>query len=116
MSKNGLGLGIGSGLIASLCCIGPAAVVLLGLGPLFGISGSCFHQYRLLFFALGFISLVLGSALWIKKKEGSCSLEETKKNKKFLAAAGIGMVLIYIFTIFVLVPYLHNFLPSQCAI
>lgn len=116
MSKNGFGLGIGSGLIASLCCIGPTVVVLLGLGPLFGISGSCFHQYRLLFFLLGLISLTLGSFLWIKKKDGKCNLEKTKKNKGFLLTAGIVMTLIYILTIFLIVPYLHQFVPGQCVI
>ena len=108
MTKEEAGLGVFSGLVASMCCIGPTVIVLLGLGPLFGITSLCFAQHRWIFASLGLAALGSGIYLWLRKKEGTCDIDTVKKNRKrIFVAIGIMLVTYALLMTFVL-PELHS--------
>ena len=105
--KEGVKDGAISGILASLCCIGPLVVVLFGLGSIsFALSIS---QYRPYFLGLGFLFMIGAIFLHLNKKSKTCgmnclSIEGIKKEKIFLISTILSMVVIYILAIYVLVP------------
>jgi len=112
------GLGFLSGLVASLCCLGPVAIILLGLGPIFGISGLCFKTYRPLFFAIGAFVLVVGLYLWLRKKEGTCDFRAVHNNQRKILLALAAMAVTYYLLLAIVVPHLHQGVlgNASCAI
>lgn len=91
-----------SGLVASLCCIGPLIFVILGL------SGAAFftkfEQYRLLFGAIALVLLTLGFFFVYREKEEcapgtSCAISPKRKklNRIILWIAAI-LVIAFIFS------------------
>ena len=88
-----------SAIVASLCCIGPVAVVLIGVGSIGAFS--VFETYRP--YLIGFTVIMLGLAFYLtyRKREvicedGSCKVERAGKWNKisvwgatFLAAVAI---------------------------
>lgn len=72
--KDGKWLGVTalvSAGVASLCCIGPAVSIALGLGSLGAFAA--FERYRLLF--MGLAAVVLGAAFYFtyRKSEAACA-------------------------------------------
>jgi copper chaperone CopZ len=74
-----------SAIVASLCCIGPVAVVLIGVGSIGAFS--VFETYRPYFVGLTVIMLGLAFYLTYRKREvtcedGSCKVEHAGKWNK----------------------------------
>ena len=97
--------GIISSLSASLCCLTPLVIVLLGLG---GISVALsFLRYRLYFLVLGFLFLGVATYIFLKRDYGKCNINAIKKEKSAIALSLILMIGIYvILTYFVIPPLL----------
>ncbi len=105
--KKGAKVGLVSGILASLCRIGPLVIVLFGLGTVsFALSIS---QYRPYFLGLGF-SLMIGTVLLHPgRKTKTCginyfSVKGLKNEKKFIVSVVLSMTTIYILALYVLVP------------
>lgn len=113
MTSRGLGIGILSGFTAALCCIGPAIIVLLGLGPLLGITGACFVRYRLTFVVAGVLVFILGIYLTLNRKEGTCNVKSVNRNKKMIILSLLVMVVVYLFLMFQVLPYLQQNFSSE---
>ncbi|MDO8670695.1 MAG: hypothetical protein Q7O66_04605 [Dehalococcoidia bacterium] len=71
--------GLGGGLIASICCVGPPLAILLGLSSASFLVAAT--SYSPLFYVLGGLLLV-GGLLYARRRQATvCSVEETKRNK-----------------------------------
>jgi len=80
-----------SALIASLCCLLPLAVILLGLGS--GAFMMVTIQYRYIFLPVGVIGLGTGYYLYFKEKQRcsgiGCTFVGRKTNLALLLAATV---------------------------
>ncbi len=105
--KKGVKTGFWSGILASLCCVGPLVIVLFGLGSVsFALSLS---QYRPYFLGLGFLFMIGAIFLHLNKKNKTCdincfSAEGLKREKKFIISVVVCMAVIYVFALYILVP------------
>jgi copper chaperone CopZ len=74
-------VGIVSAIIASICCIGPLALILLGLGGL-GL-GAFFSKFHWIFIGAGAVVLLVAWVLHFREKR-RCATEYCQmRNKKF---------------------------------
>lgn len=98
-------------LFASMCCLSPLILVLLGLGTVSfaaGLSDVLYGSYKWYFRAFGLI--LLGISLWFYfRKKGICSLDVAKKRRNeiintVLLALIVG-VIGYIVWLYVVVHY-----------
>jgi len=86
VQKTTLSVGsIATAIVASLCCIGPAAAALIGAGSL-GVF-SAFEEYRP--YLIGLTAILLGFAFYfayrkreVKCEDGSCKIERASKWNK----------------------------------
>ncbi|MFQ5759209.1 MAG: mercuric transporter MerT family protein [Candidatus Bathyarchaeia archaeon] len=98
-----IGIGVASGIVASLCCLGPAFIVLLGLSSL--SAALTLTQFQPYFLALSIISMA--GAVWVylrKKNQGHCDLHVVRRNKSFITVVVIVMVLFYVTALYVVMP------------
>lgn len=94
--------GIVSALLASLCCVTPLAVVLVGFGSL-SIALS-FLRYRPYFLALGIIFLSVATYIYLKRDYGKCNLFALKKAKYSIIGTFALMIFIYVGLTYFLIP------------
>lgn len=90
-------LGILSAAIASICCLGPVLLILLGLGSL-GI-GAAIGRYHWYFIAAALVLLTFAWAGYLKKKK-DCDLKVCKMENKNITLFTL-MISTLIVTIFV---------------
>lgn len=116
--KKGIKTGFWSGILASLCCVGPLVIVLFGLGSVsFALSLS---QYRPYFLGLGFLFMIGAIFLHLNKKNKTCdincfSVEGLKREKKFIISVVISMAIIYVFALYILVPAISPFIYGSLS-
>ncbi len=101
----GIFSGAVGGAIASLCCIGPLILTLLGLGVLFGLTGICLADFRLLFFGIAFVFILLSGFLHFRKGPKVCGIS-FKHKCTFILLALIAMSVVYLLLMWQLMPYL----------
>ncbi len=100
--------GLFSGGIASLCCLGPTILVLLGVAAIFGISALCYENYRPQFFLLGLFFLSITTFIYFRKKKiGTCDIT-SKEKTRYIAISVSFMVITYAILITYVVPYLQS--------
>jgi len=91
-------------LVASLCCIAPIVLVLLGISTLtFAISLTDLLdvQYRWLFILVAIIVFVIGLVIYFRKR-GICTLDQLKRRRnevinKVIITLVFGILTYYIF-------------------
>ena len=103
--RSGL-VGFSSAFIASLCCLLPLTVVLLGLGS--GAFMMVTMQYRYIFIPVGVVGVGLGYTLYFREKRRctsiGCALLGRKFNLTLLGLATLmlaGELLLVIFPAFI---------------
>ena len=97
---------------ASMCCLSPVIIVLLGLGTVsFGTSlaDTLYGEYKWAFRAAGLLLLIIALVLHFRKK-GVCTLDQAKRKKNeiintTLIALFAGVVG-YMFFLYVVVHYI----------
>ncbi len=94
--------GIASSLLASLCCVTPLVVVLIGVGSL-SIALS-FLRYRPYFLALGVTFFSVATYFYLKRDYGKCDLNSMKRAKYSIAGSFVLMILIYVGLTYFLIP------------
>ncbi len=91
-----------SAFIASLCCVLPLAVVLLGLGS--GAFMMYTMRYSYIFIPIGVIGVSLGYFFYFREKKKcnalSCRMAAGKFNLVMLVFSTIVVVMAIIFTVF----------------
>ena len=104
-SKNFIIRGITSSILASLCCVTPLVVVLIGIGSV-SVALS-FLRYRIYFLALGFVFLAAATYVFLKRDYGKCNLNVVRKERYPIMASAVLMIAIYVvLTYFVIPPLL----------
>lgn len=101
IANSSLKWGVGSALLASLCCIGPLALILLGVG---GASSALAIGYRKPYFlAFGLIVLGVGTYKLYKK---SCRGKRLNKNQQLVIFGSSFLIaaLLYYLLTFVVTP------------
>ncbi|MFQ5812194.1 MAG: hypothetical protein ACE5I2_03235 [Anaerolineae bacterium] len=87
--KGGAGTrwGLGGGLIASLCCLGPT------VAALFGLTGATFLfgmlKYRPYFLAAGAVFAVAGVGLALRRSRQTCDVAQHSRNQWLFPAAAL---------------------------
>lgn len=70
-------------IFASLCCLSPIVIVLLGLGSLSfagSLADNLYYNYRWLFRVIG-VLLLVASLVYYFRQKGICTLDQAKKQR-----------------------------------
>ncbi len=103
-------------LIASLCCLSPVILVLLGLstvGFATSLSDTFYGEYKWYFRLAGLLALGL-AYLYYLRRQGICTLDQAKRERNRIVN-GVLVTLIagivgYVFFLYVVVEYLGKWL------
>lgn len=100
-------------LLASLCCLSPIILLLIGVSTVSfasSLADTLYGDYKWAFRALGIITLL--GALWfyLRRTKGICTIDEAVRRRNeiinYLALTLIAGVLGYIFFLYVVVHYI----------
>ncbi len=100
-------------LIASLCCLSPVILVLLGISTVgFGASlaDSLYGTYKWYFRLAGILALAFALLFYFRRAQGICTIDDAKRRRNEIinttALVLIAGVLGYIFFLYVAVHYI----------
>jgi hypothetical protein len=103
--------------VASLCCLSPIVLVLLGISTVSfasSLSDIFYGTYKWWFRLAGFLTLVISLVYYFRRKRGICTIDDFKRRKNeiinFVALSVVVFVLSYIIFLYVIVHYLGAFL------
>ncbi len=103
-------------VIASLCCLSPVILVLLGLstvGFATSLADTFYGDYKWYFRLVGFLALVL-AYIYHLKRQGICTLDQAKRERNRiingLLITLIAGVVGYLFFLYVVVEYIGKWL------
>jgi len=99
--------------IASLCCLSPVILVLLGLGTVSfasSLADTLYGDYKWYFRAVGLVALLVALVVYFRRSKGICTIDEAKRRRNeiinIVALTVIGGVIGYVFFLYVVVHYL----------
>ena len=103
-------------LFASLCCLSPVVLFMLGLvsAAVAGDLADIFYgRYKWVFRSIGLIALIVAYVVYLRGR-GICTFDEAKKKRteiinKFLLLLAAGII-VYTFFLYVVVHYIGVFL------
>lgn len=100
-------------VLASLCCLSPVILVLLGISTVsFGssLADTLYGDYKWYFRGLGLVALLGSLYFYFTRQKGICTIDEAKRRRNeiinFLALTLIAGVAGYFFFLYVIVHYL----------
>lgn len=103
--------------VASLCCLSPIILVLLGISTVSfasSLSDIFYGTYKWWFRLAGFLTLVISLVYYFRRKRGICTIDDVKRRKNeiinFVALSVVVFVLSYIIFLYVIVHYVGAFL------
>ena len=107
--KKPIKIGLWAGFIASLCCIGPLILIVLGIGG--ASTALAIGKQSPYFLALGILILVAGLGLYYFRKNKKCNECDTerlswKKIVTIIILACVSFLVVYYVLLYVLVPWL----------
>jgi hypothetical protein len=104
-------------LLASLCCLSPIILVLLGVTTVSFASSFTdvlYGEYKWYFRIVGLLTLALSLTFYFRREKGICTIDEVKKRRNEIintvALSVIAGVLGYIFFLYAVVHYWGVFL------
>ncbi len=104
-------------VIASLCCLSPVILILLGVGTVSfasSLADTLYGTYKWYFRGAGLIALILALIFYFRRTKGICTIDEMKRRRNeilnIVALTVITCVLGYIFFLYVVVHYIGVFL------
>jgi len=99
-------------IVASLCCLSPVILVLLGVGTVSfasSLADTLYGDYKWIFRGVGLIALLLSLYYYLTRTKGICTVDEAKKRRNeiinYLTITIIAGVVGYIFFLYVVVHY-----------
>ncbi len=99
--------------VASLCCLSPIILVLLGLSSVSfasSLSGILYGEYKWVFRLVGLLLLALSVVYYLRRTKGICTLDEAKKWRaeviNIISFSLIAGILGYLFFLYIVVHYL----------
>lgn len=100
-------------VIASLCCLSPVILVLLGVSTVSfasSLADTLYGDYKWLFRGVGLLALLGSLYYYLSRKKGICTIDEAKRRRNeiinYLALTLIAGVFGYLFFLYVVVHYL----------
>lgn len=104
-------------VLASLCCLSPVILVLLGVSTVSfasSLADTLYGDYKWVFRAVGLVSLLGALAFYLRRAKGICTIDDVKKCRNeiinYVAITVIAGVLGYLFFLYVVVHYIGVFL------
>lgn len=100
-------------VLASLCCLSPVILVLLGVSSVSfasSLGDTLYGDYKWVFRAVGLIALFGSLAYYLYRQKGVCTLDQVKRRRNeiinYVALTLIAGVLGYLFFLYVVVHYI----------
>lgn len=100
-------------VIASLCCLSPIIIVLLGLGTVSfasSLADTLYGDYKWAFRIVGLLLIAASLVYYFYKKKGICTFDQVKRRRNEIintvVIALIVSVLGYLFFLYVVVHYI----------
>lgn len=104
-------------VIASLCCLSPVILVLVGAGTLSfasSLADTFYGEYKWYFRIAGLLALFSALLVYLRRTKGICTIDEAKRRRNeiinIVALALIAGVIGYVFFLYVVVHYIGVFL------
>ena len=104
-------------IFASLCCLSPVILVLLGLSTVSfasSLADTLYGDYKWYFRGAGLVLLAIALVYYFRRAKGICTIDEAKKRRNeiinIVAISLITAILGYIFFLYVVVHYIGVFL------
>jgi hypothetical protein len=104
-------------IFASLCCLSPVILVLLGLSTVSfasSLADTLYGEYKWYFRGVGLALLAIALVYYFRRTKGICTLDQVKKRRNeiinIVAISFIVAILGYIFFLYVVVHYVGVFL------
>ncbi len=104
-------------VVASLCCLSPVIIVLLGVGTV-GVASSLadtlYGDYKWIFRSVGLLALVISLVMYLRRAKGVCTFDQVKKRRNEIINLVVVSLTIavagYFFFLYVVVHYVGVFL------
>lgn len=104
-------------IIASLCCLSPIILVLLGIGTVSfasSLADTLYGDYKWIFRGVGLLALSISVFFYLRRTKGICTADEAKRKRNevinTVAISIIAGVLGYLFFLYVVLHYAGVFL------
>ena len=104
-------------VFASLCCLSPVILVLLGLSTVSfasSLADTLYGDYAWYFRGAGLVLLTIALIYYFRRKKGICTIDEVKRRRNeiinIVAITLIVSILGYLFFLYVVVHYVGVFL------
>lgn len=104
-------------MVASLCCLSPVILVLLGISSVSfasSLADTFYGEYKWVFRAVGILTLVGSLVYYFRRTKGICTVDEVRRRRNeiinIVALSIIVSVLGYLFFLYVVVHYVGVFL------
>ena len=102
---------------ASMCCLSPVILVLLGVSTVSfasSLSDTLYGEYKWAFRGVGLLALIFAISMYLRRVKGICTFDEVKRRRNeiinIVAMTLIAGVVGYIFFLYVVVHYIGVFL------
>jgi hypothetical protein len=99
-------------VLASLCCLSPIILVLLGVSTVSfasSLADTFYGEYKWVFRAVGLLALLFSLALYLRRTKGVCTIDDVVRRRNeilnYVALTVIVGVASYIFFLYVVVHY-----------
>lgn len=100
-------------VLASLCCLTPVILVLLGISSVSfasSLANTFYGDYKWIFRSIGLVTLLGSLGYYLYRQKGICTLDQAKRRRNeiinYLALTTIVGVIGYLFFLYVVVHYL----------
>ena len=100
-------------VLASLCCLSPVILVLLGVSSVSfasSLADTFYGEYKWVFRGIGIMTLIGSLMYYIYRQKGICTLDQVKRRRNeiinYIALTLVAGVLGYLFFLYVIVHYL----------
>lgn len=99
-------------VIASMCCLSPVILVLLGVSTVSfasSLADTFYGQYKWIFRVVGLLALLLSLMYYLRRTKGICTIDDVVRRRNevlnYIALSVIVGVLGYVFFLYVVVHY-----------
>lgn len=100
-------------VLASLCCLSPVILVLLGVSTVSfasSLADTFYGEYKWMFRIIGILALLGSLSFYLRRNKGICTIDDVVRRRNevinFIALAFIAGVLGYLFFLYVVVHYI----------
>lgn len=100
-------------VLASMCCLSPVILVLLGVSTVSfasSLTDTLYGDYKWMFRIVGLLALLLSLAHYLRRKKGICTIDDVKRRRNevlnYIAMTVIVGTLGYVFFLYVVVHYI----------